>query len=84
MWGGLVRVVTMGDPVGVDPRPALAALGDGTHDDHLGPLQVARGRPAARKVRGTRRSAPHQLLTENRSWNLLWELDPIAESGLRR
>lgn len=41
----LARIVTVCDSVRVDPRSALAALGDGTHDHHLGSLEIARSNP---------------------------------------
>jgi len=52
MWGGLAGVASMGDPVGVDPRSASAALGNRPHHDHLRTLQVACGRPSGLEGQG--------------------------------
>ena len=46
IWRRFARVAPMSDPVGVDPRTAAAALGDRSHGDDLGPLQVPRACPS--------------------------------------
>jgi hypothetical protein len=66
--GGLGGIVAMGDAIRIDTRSAPAALGEGPHDDHLGPLQVVRGNSSGMEgqgdesVRSALRAWPHDPL----------------------
>lgn len=74
------RIISMGDPVRIDPSPAPGTLRDGPHDDYLGPLQITLPRPSDMKgqrdepVGSALRAWPHGQfivsLLQTRQWQI--------------